>query len=217
LQYGIFRCSIEKQIADIEKEARSQTVVLEDDDPEILGLMLDFCYGETLEIICQRLPEKSPAALRARLFQVADKYDIPALKGDVESWFEGNEWKDSASSDKREALGLIYQMPPSTTESLRTLALKSLRLHLGFMVTKESFQSVIATQPLMAVDILSLLGRRDIGIPLAWSKCQSCDKKFAVEGPSYDKQHAKMPGPKVCPYCVTYLPEKEEVHEEYYL
>lgn len=200
----------------LSKEATSDTIVLEDDDPEALGLMLDFCCGATMYTICSMQPEEPPATLHARLYQVADEYDVPTLKAEVETWFKGANFKSCTNSDQNEALSIFYQMPSSSTKSVRTSALKSLRLDIGDRVSEAPFRSLITANPLMAVDILSLLGQGEIGMPLFWFECNECGENFALFGASYDKEHSKVFVKLSCPLCAVEL-ESWESTEEYYI
>lgn len=174
--------------------------------------MVDFCYEGKLDAICMKYgPTEWPATFCVRLFQVADKYDIPTLRTDLESWFTTSTFASCSKADQEAALGLIYRTPHAAIARLKLSALKDLRKQLGDMTTRDTFQDLIAEYPLLAVDILKLRGKRIVGSLCEVWKCERCREKvvlvrLAKTGPVSAKQD-----PKYCPTCRSRLVDRDNV------
>ncbi|GAB7341664.1 hypothetical protein MBLNU457_g0012t1 [Dothideomycetes sp. NU457] len=181
-------------------EAKQHEITLEDDDPEILNAMLDFCYGDYPLGSDKRYKGSTPAAFRARLFEMADKYDIPTLKDEVEAWFDTNNLESTTKEDRYQALTIMYRMPDMVARELRCIALEQVRCQLNKMNTEEEFQDLITEQPQLAADVLRLLRGDVSACSYTEYQCVGCAKRFFI-APVMDETVGMQRGVPYYMYC----------------
>ena len=163
-------------VLSVMQQSVSAEVVVEDDDPDVMHAMLDWCYQDSLEVVVEKYATSRAQTFRTRLFQIADRYDVPILKAQIEDEFGKRlgsspreytrspiEETTESDRDLANALRLMYEMPDSAASRLRRCTLTGLDNHLKKMIKAKWFQEVISDEPAIARDILRLVGEEQVG------------------------------------------------------
>lgn len=186
-------------------EANSHEITLHDDDPEILNAMLDFCYVDCPLNILAKYKGATPAAFCARVYEIADKYDVPSLMDEIEAGFSTDSLQLTTREDQYLALAIVYRMPDAAAERLRNIMLKSVRSELNKMNTEKEFQDLITAQPQLAVDALHLLGKDVSAVSYTEYECLQphCTDRFLVAPLVGETAGEKSKLSRYCPVCAT--------------
>ncbi|GAB7343320.1 hypothetical protein MBLNU457_1369t1 [Dothideomycetes sp. NU457] len=210
------------------KESKSAEIVLEDDDPVVLHAMLDWCYHGQLETAVNEWRKNGAMTFRTRLFQIADKYDVPALKEAIEEKFRKrlrpsrrdlrplNDGPDITERDLVKALKLMYEMPDAVAAELRGGFLIGLSNKFKKYIRKDWFQDLITEQPGIARDILQLMGCDKLGDLICKYRCTSCNSTLYSALEKTDDQGELIFNDldlKYCPFCndeQAYMQEEDE-------
>lgn len=184
--------------------------------------LLDWCYYGNLDTLIRQYGEHQSKTFRARLYQVADKYDVTTLKKKIEDSFGAHiggfprnmtppGGEEAYYGDVAKALKIMYEMPDSATGSLRRRALTGWRDLLRAVLPESWFQDLIAQHPALAQDVLKLMGSGKIGVELGRYKCWECKRDLFVER-QYDADGNEKDNSVVgkCPWCKDQWMESEE-------
>ena len=153
--------------------------------------LVAFFYHTDYEKASTEGTSESPFQLHARMFALADQYDIPELLlRAAERYRETcvNSWD---SLDFLSSISTVYESTPASVVELRQTACVAIRKHLPGMledaVTAECFGKIISENSTFAKDLLEsyiknpLFGycrtcRTDHGMEPLQTRCHSCNK-----------------------------------------
>ncbi|KAK4505493.1 hypothetical protein PRZ48_003456 [Zasmidium cellare] len=107
-------------------ESSKRCIVLQDDDPNAVKLMIDYFYGFDYEDAHDKITGFSnPLELNAAIYTIADKYDVPDLKKlAVKHFARAAPHSAFREESPVEAIRMIYTGTPSTDRHLRDLAIQ---------------------------------------------------------------------------------------------
>lgn len=176
------------------KESSEGNVEIKDFDPGVVDAMLRFIYSFEYENT-QGTP---PMIFDAHMYQIADKYDITALKTESKKKFElsiANGW---ATDDFPVAANLVYVLTPSEDRGLRDLVVEIARKNIDQLVSKDGFRELTRETPDFSADLIPFLCGKGSGPRFVQTyTCQSCYQ--VVQG----EFAAKV---QFCPFCSQRLP-----------
>lgn len=185
------------------QESSSSEIVLEGDDPKVLHAMLDWCYHGKVDTVVDQYGKPKVKTFATLLFQTADKYDISALKDEIEKDFSMPlksappflvDNNSESVLDLVEALRLMYEMPEAVTEDLRRCFFWGLGNFVGNCIEMGWFQNLFFEQPAIARDLLDMVSDGELGSKLCKYECRKCRRTWYME---YDECEN-------CPVCKHY-------------
>ena len=111
------------------KESNENRIDLQDDDPSLLDLMLSFIYAKPYPVLPVENGKRAEEDIitDAKLYAMADKYDIPALKDAVAASFAELLYQISTSKKATpmafltELIPIVYEFTPDSDRQLREL------------------------------------------------------------------------------------------------
>lgn len=119
----------------------------------MLRFMYSFEYSNTCGI--------SAMIYDAQVYQIADKYDIPALKKHAKERFEtavGVGWN---MDDFPLAIGIVYDTTPRRDMGLRDIVVKTSVSKISELLDKDGFSKTLRSVPDFAVDLIpALVGKK---------------------------------------------------------
>ncbi|KAG5792812.1 hypothetical protein H9Q69_008114 [Fusarium xylarioides] len=172
------------------KESSEGNIDIKDFDPGVVDAMLRFIYSFEYD----NMQGTPPMIFDARMYQIADKYDIAALKTESKKKFElaiANGW---ATDDFPVAANLVYVSTPSEDRGLRDIVVETARKNIDQLVGKDGFCELTRETPDFAADLIPFLcGKGSGSTPFPYSyKCLSCS------GMIKGQFSAQI---RYCPYC----------------
>jgi speckle-type POZ protein len=144
--------------------------------------MLRFLYSFDYSNVCGT----SSMVYDARVYQIADKYDIPALKAHSMDKFGVAITTGWSMDDFPLAVSVVYSSTPSGDRGLRDSVVETSCTNIDKLLQHDSFSKLLRETPDFAADLIPVLcGRRSITIQRY--ECPSCQHTFRGEysGGSY--------------------------------
>ncbi|TVY45342.1 Kelch repeat and BTB domain-containing protein [Lachnellula occidentalis] len=132
------------------RESEDSTIVLEDDELEIVEVMVGFLYEQCLEL--KATETNSLLLLAVKMYVIGDKYDIGALQEEAKNKFEefaGQTWGDASFIP---ALGFIYSQTPDRV--LKDIVIKVVTAHIDKFLAKKEFTDLCEGIAALALDVL---------------------------------------------------------------
>ncbi|KAM5349253.1 hypothetical protein ACJ41O_005760 [Fusarium nematophilum] len=115
------------------KESSERVITIEDFNADAVEAMLQFMYWFDYDYEC----EASPMSFHAKVYQIADKYDIPALKEHVRGLFGEAIASDWQSDDFPLAIAMAYSSTPKNDRGLRDLVVELSHRHINELLDNE--------------------------------------------------------------------------------
>lgn len=167
------------------KEASSGVIDLSKDDPDAVKAMLQFCYTTDYAY---------DAALHAKVYAIAEKYNIKPLKDLACTKFEIAADRDWYSPYFPVTIGFVYTSTPPDDRGLRDIVVKLSRDHLKPLLDRPEFESMMEDNGDFGKDLVKAIAHR-LEPGAATYKCGACGKFMtAWLNPSRNF---------VCPSCCT--------------
>lgn len=113
----------------------------------------------------------------AQMWQIADKYDIPALMAESKKKFEIAVTTGWSMDDFPMAVTIVYE---SAFSGLRDIVVVTASKNIDELLGKDGFLDLIRTTPHFTADLIPFLCGTSSGSVLMY-KCPSCQKKFRGE------------------------------------
>jgi hypothetical protein len=138
----------------------------------------------------------------AQVYQIADKYDIPALKAHSVHKFGIAITTGWSMDDFPLAVSVVYGSTPSGDRGLRDLVVGTSCTNIDKLLQHDSFVKLLKETPDFAADLIPVLCGRP-GTTVQRYECPSCRHKFRGEysGGSY-----------YCPSCAHHRSDWESYH-----
>ncbi|KAK8234701.1 hypothetical protein HDK77DRAFT_494118 [Phyllosticta capitalensis] len=139
------------------QEAKTGIIDLVDEDPDLVRVMLDFCYSNDLDysLDCQLFCKHDGFCYRnamchARLYAMGDKYQLIRLKDHtaeaLKLYLEGklaNEKDETQATEFRRLARVVYATTPNTDRGLRDLLLYFASTNIDKLMQERSFKAKI--------------------------------------------------------------------------
>ncbi|OBS22615.1 hypothetical protein FPOA_08951 [Fusarium poae] len=175
-----------KQLNGNWKETSERKVEIKDFDPSVVEAMLCFVYSFDYRNTCGT----SSMIFDAQVYQIADKYDIPALKAHSKEKFASAVAAGWNMDDFPLSVSVVYDSTPQEDRGLRDLAVEISRKNIDTLLGRDGFCELLRKTADFAADLIPFLcGGPSYG---KHYKCPSCAHKFHGD---YNK------GSFYCPKC----------------
>ncbi|OJJ35968.1 hypothetical protein ASPWEDRAFT_28560 [Aspergillus wentii DTO 134E9] len=170
------------------KEAKEKTIVLHDDNPDVVKAMILFMYGFDYAQRC-----KSDSALfHASIYCVADKYLLTALKSTAKAKYDAAVERSLLEKTLLHLIPELYNDFPCLDNALRKTVIDICSKYSSYCNEQQEFETVLEQVPEFAIDFALALARKDTK---KWTLicCCSCYGNFLAE--NYQLRCPKCVGP----------------------
>jgi len=170
-------CNINKR----DQEAAEGTIELPDDDLPIVEAMLNFLYHFDYQA------STSPMIFNAKVYGIADKYNIPTLKSKAIEKSRKSVETCWSMDDFPHAIREIYSSTPGNDRGLRDLVVKIACEHMETLSEQPEFRILLEEAYGFAADVVLFMARGSFE-RIKTHKCPNCGKTWegvAPSGPNY--------------------------------
>ncbi|KAM0492350.1 hypothetical protein ACHAP8_010037 [Fusarium lateritium] len=147
------------------KETSERKIEINDFDYNVVEAMLSFMYS--FDYTCA--VDQYPMVFDAEVYQIADKYDIPALKACSKENFASAITSGWDTDDFPIAVSFIYESTPLEDRGLRDLAVEVTRKNINKLLDREDFQALLRKTPDFSADLIPFLVDRMSVMNRNWS------------------------------------------------
>ncbi|KAH7141754.1 BTB/POZ protein [Dactylonectria macrodidyma] len=169
------------------KESSERKIDIKDFDTSVVDAMLHFIYSFDYS----NDYGTSSMVFDAQVYQIADKYDISALKAHAKDKFDAAITTGWSMDDFPLAVMVVYESTPSADRGLRDLVVETSRKNIDQLLKLDGFCELIRKMSDFAADLIPFLcGKPSASI--GRYKCPSCFHPFHGEFSS---------GAYYCPHC----------------
>ncbi|KAF5601980.1 ARM repeat protein [Fusarium subglutinans] len=142
-----------KQLDGPWKESSERVIEIMDFDPAVVKAMTVFFYSFDYE----SPTDSSAMTFHAKVYQIADKYDIEALKKLAATKYRTSidaGWEMDSFPD---AIELAYTTTPPGDRRLRDIAVEVTIERIGTLMSQDAFSEMLSVNPDLAADIIRCL------------------------------------------------------------
>jgi speckle-type POZ protein len=175
------------------QESVSGAIRLEGDDLSAAEAMLRFMYTFDYDASGSAENSFSPMVFNVKVYSIADKYDVPALKSKAEQKFEAAVAVGWDMDDFPDAIAQVYNSTPSVDRGLREIVTETACKHVKELLLKPGFRDVLDETVGFASDIAQLLAESKNQKQRSKYRCPSCRHNWEAVLPSGGSYH--------CIYC----------------
>lgn len=161
------------------KESADGAVRLEGDDVSAVEAMLQFMYTFDYDASGGAEHSSSPMVFNVRVYSIADKYDVPALKSQAKQKFETTVETCWDMDDFPYAVAQVYNSTPSVDRDLRKVVVDVACKHINELLLKQGFRDVLEETVGFASDIAQLLAKSQNKY-----RCPKCGRQWEAELPA---------------------------------
>jgi speckle-type POZ protein len=158
------------------KESSERQIDIKDFDASVVEAMLRFMYSFDYSNIYGT----STMVFDAQMYQIADKYDIPALKAQSKNKFDVAVTTGWSMDDFPLAITMVYESTPPEDRGLRDLVVETARKNIDKLLGRDGFCELIRKTPDFAADLIPFLCVQP-SESIHRYECPSCDHKFRGE------------------------------------
>ncbi|KAK2468564.1 hypothetical protein H9L39_19723, partial [Fusarium oxysporum f. sp. albedinis] len=172
-------------------ESSDRVIEIMDFDPTIVEAMARFIYCFDYESPA----DTSAMVFHAKVYQIADKYGIEALKRLSASSYRTSIDEGWEAADFPTAIALAYITTPPEDRGLRDIAVDVAVKRLGTLMNRDTFRETLSDNTDLAADIIRFMHRK-------WGKvgeykCSICERVLLLGFPEFqDPVHLRY-----CPTC----------------
>ena len=137
------------------KEGASKTIDLKEDDPDIIGKMICFCYNHDYDGLVLTLDgENGSLMIHAKMYSIADKYDISLLKD-----LAKNKFKEDIQGQLRPErlvtlIETVYENTVPSDRGLRDCLTSVLKRYKNELRKDAAFMDLVRSGGDLAVDVI---------------------------------------------------------------
>ncbi|KAH8698146.1 BTB/POZ protein [Phaeosphaeriaceae sp. PMI808] len=154
------------------KEASSGVIDLSEDDSDAVKAMLQFFY--TIDYAYD-------TALHAKVYAIAENYDIKPLKDLARVKFEKAADRDWDSPYFPTTISFVYTSTPPSDRGLRDIVIKRSKDHLNALLDSPEFGCMIEGNGVFGRDLVKAIAHRPEPEPgAATYKCAACGKSMTA-------------------------------------
>ncbi|GKU09497.1 unnamed protein product, partial [Fusarium langsethiae] len=135
------------------KESSERQIDIKDFDASAVEAMLRFMYSFDYSNIYGT----STMVFDAQMYQIADKYDIPALKAQSKNKFDVAVTTGWSMDDFPLAITVVYESTPPEDRGLRDLVVETARKNIDKLLGRDGFCELIRKTPDFAADLIPFL------------------------------------------------------------
>ncbi|OCL13437.1 hypothetical protein AOQ84DRAFT_274788, partial [Glonium stellatum] len=152
------------------KESANRTIELNDDDVSVVEAMLHFMYRFDYDDNAHG--QVSPAVFNAKVYSLADKYDLSALKLHAKEKFDKAVENCWSADDFPHVISEVYSSTPATDRGLRNVVMRVVYEHLDLLLEKQEFTNMLEETTGFAADVTGHLAKDRRG--LKEYRCSGC-------------------------------------------
>jgi speckle-type POZ protein len=170
----------------------SGTMTLKGDDEYAVAAMLKFMYTSDYDSNGRAESSSSPMVFNVEVYQIADKYLVPALKSLAERNCQETFGACWDADDFPDAIAQIYSLPDTSDQGLRAMVVEVVREHSKQLITKPKFCDILKETTEFASDLATCMiteSERD----LVKNRCTRCTQTFKATPPKRESYY--------CIYC----------------
>ncbi|KAH7195394.1 BTB/POZ protein [Fusarium oxysporum] len=181
-----------KQLDGPWKESSERVIDILDFDPPIVEAMTLFLYCFDYES-----PADSSAMMfHAKVYQIADKYGIEALKRLSATKFRASIDENWKTDDFPLAIALAYTTTPPEDRRLRDIIVQVAFNNIGTLMSRDAFCETLSDNPNLATDIIRFMHEKRG--ELEEYKCSTCESVFLIGTVTIEISNSP---PMYCPRC----------------
>lgn len=152
--------------------------MIEDFDASVVEAMLCFMYSFDYT----NSDGTSSMVYNAQVYQIADKYDIQALKAHSKTKFGAVITRGWNTSDFPLAISVVYETTPLEDRGLRDLVVEKSRKNINELLKNDDFSKLLRETPDFAADLIPFLCEKPATpVPIPRYECPSCHHSFRAE------------------------------------
>jgi len=121
--------------------------------------MLQFVYTFDYDASGGAEGSASPMVFNVKVYSIADKYDVPALKSKARQKFETAVETCWNMDDFPDAVAEVYKSTLSVDRGLRNVVVNAACKHIGQLLSKQTFRNVLEETAGFASDMVQLLAK----------------------------------------------------------
>ncbi|KAH7117389.1 BTB/POZ protein [Dactylonectria macrodidyma] len=142
-----------KQLDGPWKESSEKVIKIEDFDASVVEAMLHFMYNFDFT----NVSATSTMVFDAQVYQIADKYDIPALKAHAKDKFGTAINTGWSMDDFSLAITVVYNSTPPRDRGLRDLVVETSHENIDTLIGQDGFCEVLRATTDFAADLVPFL------------------------------------------------------------
>ncbi|KID82461.1 btb/poz [Metarhizium guizhouense ARSEF 977] len=155
------------------KESSEKKIEIKDFDATVVEAMLRFMYSFDYSNIYST----STMIYDAQVYQIADKYDVPALKTHAKEKFGASIAAGWSLDDYPLAATVVYESTPSEDRGLRDLVVETSRENIDKLLTHDGFCGLLRKSADFAADLIPFLCDK-LSTEVQRFECPSCHHYF---------------------------------------
>ncbi|KAF5667147.1 n-carbamoyl-l-amino acid hydrolase [Fusarium heterosporum] len=177
-----------KQLNGPWKESLERVIEITNFDTSVVGAMVQFMYNFDYT----NESNESAMVFDAQVYQIADKYDISALKDHAKAKFETKIKTGWYTDDFPTVVETVYTTTPLEDRGLRDLVVETASVNLEKLICRDGFCQALRTTIDFVADLVPF--KRDKPVEEIRSyKCPFCHEVFQFDDPGTKYRH--------CPRC----------------
>ncbi|KAF2803436.1 uncharacterized protein BDZ99DRAFT_526784 [Mytilinidion resinicola] len=141
------------------KESADGAIRLEGDDVSAVEAMPQFMYTVDYDASGSAKNSASPMVFNVKVYSIADKYDVPALKSQARQKFETTVETCWNMDDFPDAVAEVYNSTLSIDRGLRNVLVDAACKHISELLSKQRFRDILGETVGFASDIAQLLAK----------------------------------------------------------
>ncbi|KAM0229761.1 hypothetical protein ACHAPO_009835 [Fusarium lateritium] len=149
----------EKALNGLWKETTESKIEIKDFEPDVVEAMLFFIYSFDYDAAS----DSSSMVFDAQVYQIADKYDIPALKTCSKEKFTSAITASWNTDDFPIAVSVVYSTTPLEDRGLRDLVVDIAQKNIDTLVGRDGFSELLRKTADFAADLIPFLCGKNSG------------------------------------------------------
>jgi speckle-type POZ protein len=156
--------------------------------------MLRFMYTFDYDASSNAKSGSSPMVFNAKVYSIADKYEVLSLKSYAKQKFETTVETCWDMDDFPYAIAEVYNSTPSVDQGLRKVVVDAACKHIDQLLSKQGFRDVLEGTEGFASDVARTLSKSQKQSKTPSYRCPSCQKQWEAVLPSAGESY-------YCIYC----------------
>ncbi|KAF5562491.1 ARM repeat protein [Fusarium phyllophilum] len=156
------------------KESLGREIHILDFAPPVVEAMILFFYHFDYD----SKDSSSEMSFHAKVYQIADKYGIEALKKLAATKYRASVEAGWEMESFPEAIALTYTTTPSADRGLRDIAVEVAFKHIGPLMGQDAFCGMLSENPDVAADVIRFM-HGQMGMAKE-NKCSGCKRVFLI-------------------------------------
>ncbi|KAM3068339.1 hypothetical protein ACMFMG_009478 [Clarireedia jacksonii] len=163
------------------KESKDGRIHLQGDDVFAVEAMLQFMYTFDYNASGGAKSSSSPMVFNAKVYSIADKYEVLSLKSHAKQKFETTVDTCWDMDDFPHAITEVYNSTPSVDQGLRKVVVDAACKHIDQLLSKQEFRDVLEGTEGFAPDVtqtLAMCQRQSKTSSQVKYRCPNCSKQW---------------------------------------